>query len=354
MRLRTNIQRLMLIICLMLCGAMWVGGCKERTTDDSQKPISYSVDKPFYKGPLSVNIRVDKESVNLSDMLEMEISATIEPDYAVQFPAVSETLKQFKVRNWKELPDTVTSDGKTIKTNRYQLEPLEMGTCEIGALTFSFKHKNPSDGDLSTETLTTDSLWIDVGTSIGSDPSEMVLADIADVVEMKANYTRLWITLGIVCLLGAGIAVGIAIRPKKPVEIKRVYKAAHDIAIETLRAIAEEKLVEQGHIKEFYEKLSTCLRQYIENRFRLRAPEQTTEEFMEHVKTSNALQSKHKEQLKLFLEHCDLVKFARYQPSNEQINESLTMAEDFVEKTKSQEHVVDVTERPSGERQVAS
>ena len=104
--------------------------------------------------------------------------------------------------------------------------------------------------------------------------------------------------------------------------------------------------------KKRFEKLSGCLRQYIENRFQLRAPEQTTEEFLEQLKTSDALKLEHKQELQKFLEHCDLVKFARYQPSNEQINESLTMAEAFVDKTKSVNHLVDVTGQ--GERQVAS
>ncbi|MHC5184367.1 MAG: hypothetical protein ACYSPI_08845, partial [Planctomycetota bacterium] len=85
--------------------------------------------------------------------------------------------------------------------------------------------------------------------------------------------------------------------------------------------IAAENLVEQGRIKEFYEKLSTCLRHYIENRFQLRAPEQTTEEFLEQLKTSDALRLEHKQQLQKFLEHSDLVKFARYEPNPEQINE---------------------------------
>ena len=109
-----------------------------------------------------------------------------------------------------------------------------------------------------------------------------------------------------------------------------------------LRKISEEKLVEQGLIKEFYEKLSFCLRQYIENRFQLRAPEQTTEEFLEELKKSDVLKTEYKQELKRFLEHCDLVKFAKYRPDNDQINQSLTMAEKFVDNTKSEESRVEV------------
>lgn len=231
------------------------------------------------------------------------------------------------------------------KSYQYRLEPLELGPCEIPALTFHFERKEtPEENSAAAGTLTTEPVWIEVITSLPADPNAFAIADIDEVVEMKANYFWLWTALGVAFLLGIGIWIGVLIRPPKTTEIRRVYKSAHAIAFERLKAIAAENLVEQGRIKEFYEKLSTCLRQYIENRFQLRAPEQTTEEFLEQLKTSDALRLEHKQQLQKFLEHSDLVKFARYEPNPEQINESLTMAEEFVEKTKSEEHRVDVTQ----------
>ena len=349
-----NRQLRISLLSIMLCGMLCFFGCKEKPSPDSRKSIDYAVDKPFYKGPLRIQVRLRDENIKLSDLLEMELCATIDPDYTIQFPAVSETLKQFSIRSWKELPETLTDSGKMVRTYEYQLEPLELGMCEIPAFTFTFKGKKSSEGDLSQATLTTEPIWVDVFTSLPADPNAMVIADIEDVVDIKADYTWLWVGLGVVCLLAAGVTVGMAVRPKKAVQIRRTYKPAHEIAFEVLRTIAGEKLVEQGRVKEFYEKLSACLRQYIENRFHLRAPEQTTEEFLEQLKTSDALKLEHKQELRKFLEHCDLVKFARYQPNDEQVNESLTMAESFVEKTKSHEHLVDVTTASRTERQVAS
>ena len=105
-----------------------------------------------------------------------------------------------------------------------------------------------------------------------------------------------------------------------------------------------EKLVEEGRIREFYDKLSDCLRHYIEYRFKLRAPERTTEEFLLEVQGADVLIVERQEDLKKFLEHCDLVKFAKYQPDAEQINGALEMVKDFVDKTKDLQCQVDVTE----------
>jgi len=331
------------VFCLLLSGLLCLFGCDPKKTDTPDESVTYAIEKPYYKGPLRIKVRVRDERLTLSDLLTLELSAEIKSDYQVQFPALAEVLTQFRIYDQDDRPETVSENGIMIKSYQYRLEPLELGTCEIPALTFHFERKVTPEENSAAVTLTTEPVWVEVITSLPADPNAFAIADIDEVVEMKANYFWLWTGLGVAFLLGIGVWIGVLIRPQKTTEIPRVYKSAHAIAFECLKAIATENLVEQGRIKEFYEKLSTCLRQYIENRFQLRAPEQTTEEFLEQLKTSDALKLEYKQQLQKFLEHCDLVKFARYEPNPEQINESLTMAEEFVEKTKSEEHRVDVT-----------
>lgn len=61
--------------------------------------------------------------------------------------------------------------------------------------------------------------------------------------------------------------------------------------------------------------VSETLRVYLEERFNLRAPEQTTEEFLVELQTSYALSAEQKKSLADFLQSCDLVKFARFEPT---------------------------------------
>ena len=350
MQQRLNHHR---VFCLLLAGLVCLFGCDPKTTDTPVESVSYAIEKPYYKGPLRVKVRLSDERVTLSGLLTLELSAEIKSDYQVQFPALPEVLTQFRIHDQDDRPEMVSEDGMMIKSYQYQLEPLELGPCEIPVLSFHFERKEtPEENSAAAGTLTTEPVWIEIITSLPADPNAFAIADIDEVVEMKANYFWLWTGLAVAFLIGTGIWIGMLIRPPKTTEMRRVYKSAHAIAFERLKAIAAENLVEQGRIKEFYEKLSTCLRQYIENRIQLRAPEQTTEEFLEQLKTSDALRLEHKQQLQKFLEHSDLVKFARYEPNPEQINESLTMAEEFVEKTKSDEHQVDVTQSQQTKREV--
>ena len=61
----------------------------------------------------------------------------------------------------------------------------------------------------------------------------------------------------------------------------------------------------------FAVEVSEAARKYLEDRFGLRAPERTTEEFLAELSGSVALDGRHKELLADFLTRCDLVKFAR-------------------------------------------
>jgi hypothetical protein len=108
-------------------------------------------------------------------------------------------------------------------------------------------------------------------------------------------------------------------------------------AMRALRALEQERFPEKGLIKEYYSRLSGIIRTYIEDRFGLRAPEMTTEEFMEEARASGELDNTQKHLLNEFLVHCDMVKFARYGPTPEEMGRSFSSAENFIEQTKEGE-----------------
>ncbi len=60
--------------------------------------------------------------------------------------------------------------------------------------------------------------------------------------------------------------------------------------------------------------VSEIVRVYLEERFGLRAPERTTEEFLSELARSAALDARHKSLLAEFLTQCDLAKFAQANP----------------------------------------
>ncbi len=63
----------------------------------------------------------------------------------------------------------------------------------------------------------------------------------------------------------------------------------------------------------------------------------TTEEFLISARDAVELISEHKNLLKEFLLCCDLVKFAKYAPSVDEVNSIFDSAKNFIDQTKENE-----------------
>jgi hypothetical protein len=107
----------------------------------------------------------------------------------------------------------------------------------------------------------------------------------------------------------------------------------HVIALRALESLRARSLVEHGAFKEFYSSLSDIVRRYLEDRFRLRAPEMTTEEFLLVTSRDGRLAPPHRRLLGEFLTESDLVKFARHLPTTADSQRAFDAARRFVDDT---------------------
>ena len=64
------------------------------------------------------------------------------------------------------------------------------------------------------------------------------------------------------------------------------------------------------------------------------APERTTEEFLVEMAHTNKLENSHKVLIREFLERCDMVKYAKYGPSNTEIKETYDAAKRLIDETR--------------------
>ena len=111
------------------------------------------------------------------------------------------------------------------------------------------------------------------------------------------------------------------------------------VARAALDALRARGLVEQGAFKEYYSALSDIVRRYLEDRFEVRAPEMTTEEFLTSTAREGRLAPAHRRLLGEFLAESDLVKFARHVPALADATRAFDAAQRFVEDTAPREHV---------------
>jgi hypothetical protein len=95
-------------------------------------------------------------------------------------------------------------------------------------------------------------------------------------------------------------------------------------------------LISNSDDKTFSIAVSDALRQYLEGAFSIRAPEQTTEEFLQYASKDKRISEEALSILSRFLSLCDLAKFARHAFGTDERQELLDTARRFVDEAHRQ------------------
>ena len=151
----------------------------------------------------------------------------------------------------------------------------------------------------------------------------------------RAPMTRIFIVLGLIALIAVLIVLLVRwlIRRKHAPAPSPAPPPAPEKALHALAALEQRTDFATAEPEPFFVDLSTIVRHYLEDRFELRAPEQTTEEFIRTAASSSALRLEHQQLVGDFLTECDLVKFARHRPGADRMKQALAAAYRLVRET---------------------
>ena len=159
------------------------------------------------------------------------------------------------------------------------------------------------------------------------------IRDIKPPVEIPSGWEWLWWMLGALAVAALLFAAWhwwqkrrsqIPIVPPVPAHVRA-------------KEMLEKALALIAHPKPFCTLVSDTVRTYLEERFDFRAPERTTEEFLHELRGTNLLSVEQKEKLGEFLGCCDLVKFAKYEPVENELRDLHGSALRLVEETEPHE-----------------
>lgn len=103
-------------------------------------------------------------------------------------------------------------------------------------------------------------------------------------------------------------------------------------ALKELEKIRNQKLWQNNQMKLFYTRITDVLREYIEARFGLQAMEKTSAEILKELQPEGIEKSEY-DSLKELLEVADLVKFAKYVPSELENENAIPRAIRFISST---------------------
>lgn len=159
-------------------------------------------------------------------------------------------------------------------------------------------------------------------------------ADISDKLEpvwirppFKEVATYVLIALAVVALVF--LLWKLAGRLHRQVKLMRM--SPRERALKELAILLAKDLVARHKVKEFYLQLTMIVRRYIERAHKVRAPEQTTEEFLTAVADDPQFSHEVMQRLSAFLQAADLVKFAAYNPSDADVDRATRTARSYIE-----------------------
>ncbi len=101
-------------------------------------------------------------------------------------------------------------------------------------------------------------------------------------------------------------------------------------ALNDLQQLLDQNFIQAGDFRQFYFSLTMIVRCYIEDAHHVRAPEQTTEEFLRAVSADKRFDQQIVGRLKDFLQAADMVKYAAQTPSAEMVEGSVSSARQYI------------------------
>jgi hypothetical protein len=314
-----------------MSGLLVLAGCGVTGTKGgaSAAPAGDKIERTAEKGPVKLFVSVWPRQPRLSDLVEMEVRVETQPQIEIKPPAFGQAVGDFLIRDYSERPPE--SGASTMRRFHYQLEPTHAGKHLIRSVAIEFVDRRPSSERRGEPALIeTDPLELDVTSEWGDKtPSLADLGPILPPRPVPRSFAIGWlVAAGLASLLAILIAAGLRRRNRRPLEPRR--KTAAEIAQAALALLLAENLPGRGLVKEFYLRLTGIVRQYVEDTTGIRAPEQTTEEFLRDMRSSAAFPPERAARLAEFLEAADLVKYAGQYPDESQLDQAIARAHEFV------------------------
>ena len=339
------------------------GESKKSSSDDTQEAQDLwsgdIIEQTEHLGPVSATLKVAPKNPTMGDPITVQLEVTAEPGVTVEMPDFGQALGRFSITRF--VPRESARDGKWVATQTYTLQAPMSGRQRIPPLRVEFvdqrdsqtsgQNSGQADPDQPTDPKApaatkaervSELLTQEVPLQIAS-----ILAEDLQSAELSAPLGRLrvptftdsiftsfwfWLVVGVVLALVLFLVLRryLAARNEK----RRID--AYGDAIKRLTRLESRGLPEPDQADGWYVELSGIIRRYLEDRYNLRAPELTTEEFLKIARGSGVLTSDHRKLLEDFLTRCDRVKFARYAPDDEESKNALTAARSFLEDTRPQ------------------
>ncbi len=299
------------------------------------------------KGLIEVRAEVDTSVITIGDRITYSIIIDRDEHLRTARPGEGLNLGQFEIKGY-DFPEPLHQNGRIIERFNFNISVYDTGHYAIPPFPVAYFLD-----DTTTKYSIIEAPAVNIFVkSVMSGDDAGTLKDVKAPIEIPFNY-RFWsliAALAVLLLAGIGLAYyfikkrrekGYLFSPPPP------PRPAHEIALEELDKLFASDLLQEGQVKAFFSRLSEIMRIYLEGRYFIAALEKTTAEIMRDVKRQEQNEER-QNMLEQLLTLSDLVKFAKYKPTDDEIDRAKAQAQDFVNQTKL---IFEAPEEPEKEKE---
>ena len=282
---------------------------------------------------LVVSAAIDSTTLFIGDQTDLHLRATCEVGELVQMPMLDKQLIPGIEIVDRTIVDTMLLNDGRVQYDQYlTLTSFEDSLFYIEPLAFV-------RGD---DTVWSESLMLNVIQPFEVDSADLAITDIKGVYKAPIWWWGIirWVLLALalagLCVAGYYLIGYLQSRTSKQDDetaATEPLRPAEEVALEKLDLIREQKIWQNGQVKEYHTQLTDVVREYIARRFEVSSTEQTSDETLRAMRPLLSDKKELYEQLRKMLTLADLVKFAKWTTTPDENELSLRSAYTFVKET---------------------
>jgi len=313
--LRFRIKKMRKLLSIHVFGLILIGYC---AAQDS-RPL------------IEVNAAVDTSRITIGDRITYTLSIDHVDTMRVEKPGEGVHLGQFEIKDYK-IYEPVREEGRILEKFEYMISVFDTGTYVIPPFPVAYF---PTDSLKDYKLIEASAISIYVESVIQDE--ERQLRDVKPPINIPYDYFLLFSVLSAIILIGVIVYIGYRIYIKRKetgyfIKSPDPPRPAHEIVLIALEELLNKNLIADGMIKAFYSEISEIIRRYIEGRYFIPALEETSSEILKELDHQD-ISSEMLKKVKEILELSDLVKFAKYKPSDNENENVIDRTREFIEGT---------------------
>lgn len=303
--------------------AILSGACSSGIKPEKAAPAEPRTET-VQRGPVSVTMTLTPGTVTIDRHVIFSFKAVFPSNVTVEIPPLNDRFEGFAPGNTFDRTST-SGSGETSLERIVRLTPAAAGTYRIAPIPVVYH---------SSEAGKTTKAWFPTPPvqleKIQPVPDSAEFKDAVEPVWIRPSTGEIliYITASLLLTLLIFLLVKLISKAVRHVHVLRM--SPRDRALHELRNLLRKDLVGRNMVKEFYLELTMIVRLFIERGYRIRAPEQTTEEFLASASRDKRFTPDVLAKLRVFLQSADLVKFAGFLPDRSSTDRAVSDAEAFI------------------------